>query len=150
MNYRKENIDKLNKEVKSFVDDCEEQKQELIQTFVDPETMKYKKDPSTPVATDVFANLNRIMGKHKTFLDKIFEMIINHPYPITRYKYWKDLSEDYTTDFKVIKKFNKLNKYKIEEFKEKHKFSLLDEFVASFFPNKRQFDFLKNICLKAP
>mmetsp|Transcript_21320 Transcript_21320/g.20960 ORF Transcript_21320/g.20960 Transcript_21320/m.20960 type:complete len:172 (-) Transcript_21320:121-636(-) len=88
------------------------------------------------------------MNKHRQFLDSVFEMIINHPYSVTRYRYWKDLNSEYQTDFECIKKLKKLSKYQIPEFMKENNLSPLDEYVASFNPSKRQFDFLKDVALK--
>ena len=59
-----------------------------------------------------------------------------------------DLNSEYSTDFEVIKKMNKLGKYQVEEFKETNNLTGIDDYVASFQPNKRQFDFLKEVVLK--
>lgn len=75
-------------------------------------------------------------------------MIINHPYSVTRYRYWKDLNSEYVTTYEHIKKIRKLNKYKLPDYMAKHGLSPLDQYVASFNPTKRQFDFLKEVAFK--
>ncbi|CAI2370792.1 unnamed protein product [Moneuplotes crassus] len=148
VNYRSQDIDKVDNEAKSYIQDCKEERREIIKPFINTETADLSKETNEDLSILFNRRLNKMMNKHKKFLDRSFEMIINNPYPITRYKYWGDFKPEYNTDFEVIKKFHKCTKYQIEDFKEKHNFSLMDEFVASFMPNKRQFDFIKNVALK--
>mmetsp|Transcript_10350 Transcript_10350/g.9140 ORF Transcript_10350/g.9140 Transcript_10350/m.9140 type:complete len:109 (+) Transcript_10350:478-804(+) len=75
-------------------------------------------------------------------------MIINHPYPVQRSSYWRDLSEEYTTDYEVIKKFQKLTKYQIPNFIKKHNFTQVDLAIAAYKPSKKQFEYLKNVKVK--
>lgn len=89
-----------------------------------------------------------IKKKHSKFIEGLFEMIINNMHPTNNFKYWKDLKENYNTEFKLIQKYNKISKYQILEFLEENQFDKVDQFVASFEPTKKQFDFLKDVVLK--
>mmetsp|Transcript_8551 Transcript_8551/g.7575 ORF Transcript_8551/g.7575 Transcript_8551/m.7575 type:complete len:188 (+) Transcript_8551:601-1164(+) len=75
-------------------------------------------------------------------------MIINHPYPLPRFNYWKNLNEEYKTDYEVIKKLSKLTKYQIPDYIKENNLSELDMYIFSMNPTKRQFEFIKNIALK--
>jgi len=70
-------------------------------------------------------------------------MMINHSCPVNKYKYWKDLTANYTTSYSTIQKLNKLTKYQVPEFMEKNKLNKVDEFISIYEPTKRQFQFLK-------
>ena len=83
-------------------------------------------------------------GSNK-FLDRVFELLINNPYPVQRFSYWKHLNSEYTTDFETFKKYKKLTKYQIEPLINEGTISEVDEFLMSFSPNKKQFEFLKTI-----
>ena len=83
------------------------------------------------------------MEKHKKFLDGAFEVIINHPYPVSKYLHWKNLEEEYNKDYEGLKKYEKLSKYQVQKYEEENKFSEVDKLLLSMKPNKRQFEFVK-------
>ena len=89
-----------------------------------------------------------MMKSLNKFLDSVFELLINNPYPSVRVSYWKDLNSEYTTDFDDFKEFKNLSKYKLQEFINEGRFTDVDKFIMSFKPNKKQFEFLKTILNK--
>ncbi|CAI2372921.1 unnamed protein product [Moneuplotes crassus] len=91
---------------------------------------------------------NDLRKKFACFLDQTFKLIINHPYPAPRFKYWKGWTKEYSTDYETIKKLNRCSKYKVPEFIQKHNISELDQFVASLKPSQRQFKYLKLVLKK--
>ena len=82
------------------------------------------------------------------FFDRVFELIINNPYPITRFHYWKHLNWEYNQNYESLKKFSKLTKYQKQECISEGKISEVDKFIMSFSPTKRQFEFLSMIINK--
>ncbi len=68
-----------------------------MKKFVDTDKMQAKEDRKLSLADDFKKTSIDIMNKHKQFLDGIFEMIINHPFPVTRYSYWKEIKPTYDT-----------------------------------------------------
>ena len=62
--------------------------------FINLETGRAKE--SLPDLSDALRKGSSPVTKnHQKFLDKVFEIIINHPYPVARFKYWKDLGPEY-------------------------------------------------------
>ena len=66
----------------------------MLQKFKEIESKKSKND-SEEMGDTVKDKGYPVMKKHQQFLDRVFEIIINHPYPIARFSYWKDLGPEY-------------------------------------------------------
>ena len=113
--YRNDRIENTDSSTQTLIKDIKECKLKIIENFIDPETMKFKKN-SFSIATHFKAISQEVVRKHKTFLDGIFRMIINNPYPVSRFTYWSILTPTYTTKYEVIRKFNKCTKYKVSEY----------------------------------
>ncbi|CAI2373076.1 unnamed protein product [Moneuplotes crassus] len=143
-----EKYSKADPNSKSFVNDIQDLQGTTIDNFWNRDTMQHNSERSIAVGINYYNVASKAMEKHKKFLDSVFEMIINHPYSLTRFRYWKDLNSEYTTEYDQIKKLKKVDKYKVGEFMQANNLTPLDQYVASFNPSKRQFEFLKNVVFK--
>mmetsp|Transcript_12679 Transcript_12679/g.11236 ORF Transcript_12679/g.11236 Transcript_12679/m.11236 type:complete len:278 (+) Transcript_12679:259-1092(+) len=148
INYRNENMEKVDTGSNTFLNKIKENKDVILGQFETIEN-KDKGNKDLPCFSQYFhKNIQDTQKKHKKFLDCVFELIINHPYPVTRFKYWKYLNTEYSSDYQQIKKLDKLTKYQISELVKDNKISGIDKYVASLSPNKMQFNCIKNIWLK--
>ena len=143
LKYRKDNWDKIDESSKNFIEESIEHRRKMVSRFVDFETMEFKEDQDFSMSQNFKENFEIMNENHKKFLDGAFEVIINHAYPISKFNYWKHLDKEYTTEFSLLKKFEKMSKFKAQEFMEENKFNEVDQYMISLKPNKRQFDFLK-------
>ena len=143
MKYRMENWENVDECSKSFIEKSIEHKRKMLSRFMDLETMEFRNNPDFSLLQNFKDNYLIALEKHRKFLDGAFEVIINHPYPVSKYAHWVDLETEYTSEFSLLKKYKKMSKYQAEEFKEKYDFSKVDEMLLSMNPNKRQFDFVK-------
>ncbi|CAI2367959.1 unnamed protein product [Moneuplotes crassus] len=114
---------------------------------IDLETFDKKENPK-PLADIWDDECWKLLEKHKSFVDSAIKMLINNIHGNSTPPYWKDLTEEYTTDYNIIKKLNSRTKYQIPEFMESHELNELDLFVASLNPTKNQFNFLRKVLFK--
>ncbi|CAI2369605.1 unnamed protein product [Moneuplotes crassus] len=134
-------------ESKTTLTDFDKEVRKLWSNVIDLETLD-KKEAAMSIA-DIWDNeCWKLLEKHKSFIDSVIKMLINNIHGNSTPPYWKDLTEEYTTDYNIIKKLNSRTKYQIPEFMETHELNELDLFVASLNPTKNQFNFLKNVLLK--
>ena len=148
LGYRRDTWENVEETSTTLMKEIDDIKKDIFGTFVDLETMEAKEKPTKSLKQHFEEESDAVLKKHQHFLDKLFEIIINHLYPIEKFSYWKDLGRDYKTTFENIKKFEKMSKYQKQEYINEKEFNKVDEFIMSLSPNKRQFTFLKEVVLK--
>ncbi|CAI2371657.1 unnamed protein product [Moneuplotes crassus] len=142
ISYRNDKLDVVDKKLIPFTDVNISAKLDVLKKFIDSPTLEIKE--STMSFFHMYSkNIKVNIQKHKEFLDKAFEAIVNHPFPNWKMKYWEDLDNGPLKDLEILQKYSKLSKYQIPEFEKTHKFNKLDIFVASLKLNKRQYEFVK-------
>jgi len=148
MRYREDNFEQAGEKPRSFVNDIKDHKKKILEKFVDLNTMKAKQNPEISIIDHFKQTSGEMMEKHKKFFDAVFDMIINHVYPVSKFGYWKDLTPQYNTDFEIVKKYVKMTKYQKEEYTKDFCLNEVDKYVISLNPSKRQYEFLRNVLLK--
>ncbi|CAI2373081.1 unnamed protein product [Moneuplotes crassus] len=155
ISYRADKLYDIGAGSKSPIENIQSNKYKTIEQFFDRETTQYVGNKSVSMAANFEKKMYKNLQNHKEFIDKAFEAIINSYNPNYKKVFLRDLGPDYTTDYKVIKKYStfftgetKLNKYQQQEFIKKHNLNLVDEFAASINPTKQQFEISKMIFRK--
>ncbi|CAI2371258.1 unnamed protein product [Moneuplotes crassus] len=146
--YRREKFENVSSVTQSFAKDMDRIRKKTIQKFIDPTKMQAKEGMQDAIATDFRKSGLKIMENHQNFLDRVFEMLINHPYPTPRFSYWKELGPVYNTDYSLIKKLQRISKFEEPGFIKEHGLTEMDQVIASMSPNKKQFEFLRDVRLK--
>lgn len=102
---------------------------------IDVDTLEQKQDRLS--LTELYQKYHHFyLDKHKLFIDSVFKMLINNIHGNLTPSYWKDLDEEYETEFDVIKKLNCASKYRIAELTDNYDLREIDYFVASLNPSK--------------
>ena len=135
-------MEKIDDNSKPMIADINEHKKNIVETL---NLLEESKEVNS-LKNKLHENKCEINKKHKEFLDKTFEMLINQPYPVSRFNYWKYFnSEGYKTEFEALKKLKTMSKYKIPSYMKEHNMTEFDLGLSSMNLKKKQFDFVKNV-----
>ncbi|CAI2373211.1 unnamed protein product [Moneuplotes crassus] len=155
ISYRADKLYDIGAGSKSPIENIQTTKYQTIEQFFDRETTQYVGNKSVSMAANFEKKMYKNLQNHKEFIDKAFEAIINSYNPNWKKTFQRDFQPEYTTDYKIIKKYStfftgetKLSKYQQQEFIKKHNLNLVDEFVASVNPSESQFALAKVIFKK--
>ena len=145
---RKQKYKSVNTEADKLLSSMDSNRKGIIGAFMNKETGEF--DHKIPLkVSDIFkAKSFKMIKTHQKIMSSNFEMIIDNIYPVPSMHYWKHLTPEYDPSYDVIKKYNKLTKYQVNEFVKENNLNDLDLLLASFNPNKRQFNFLKEVYFK--
>lgn len=145
--YRDEKMEFFGKDLKSLAKEKTQERTELINNIMDPETLEFNKDRKFTLLDNIHKNNIQKINRHRKFMDEIFKVVVNNMCPFQSYLKNRIRSES-TTSYETLKKLNKMTKIEAAKFVKENNLTQWDLTLAFINPTKRQYEFIKNYCLK--